>query len=197
MIKTFVRKLKPGVRVLIIDKAFSSLDEAYSEAIRRDAIVFEAAKAPSPSRPPPARGGTPGGFSPSPGSRAGSPAPHLHGPPAHLAALLASLGYNLDGTPQVRNGAATPTSGASTPVAGLNAVTKDHSVAPGEPIPRMTPEIKKWCWDNNACYRCRERNMAKTHVNGHCPRFGALAPARRVNAIAEEDGQGNGEASGC
>ncbi len=196
LIKTFVRKLKPGVRVLMLDKVFVSLEDAYSEAIRRDAIVFEAAKAPTPTKPPP-RGGS-GSPSPFYGSRAGTPVPSLHGPPAHIAALLASLGYNPDGS-QVSGDSSAPAtdrSGASTPT-NLGAVIKDHSVPAGAPIPKMTPEIKRWCWDHNACYRCREKNMAKTHVNGHCPRFGAanLTPTRRVNAI-EEEGQGNEGALG-
>jgi hypothetical protein len=194
LIKTFVRKLKPGVRIHMVDRKFTSLEQAYSEASRRDAIVYEASKgAPltsAASAKPPysgARGGSP--FTPRGGSpftpRGGSPGLPFQGPPAHIAALLGSLGFNWDGTPM--QGA--PKSPATTPPPRLGAVERNHAVGPNDPVPSMTPDIKAWCFKNQACFRCRQP-LAGTHLNGHCPRFGPPSSRpRRVAALEvfEED----------
>jgi hypothetical protein len=197
LIKTFVRKLKPGVRIHMVDRAFTSLEQAYSEASRRDAIVYEASKTPTPTgtgtgKPAyaGARGGSP--FTP----RAGSPfvprSPSLpfQGPPPHIAALLGSLGFNWDGTPLQGAPGSPPT---TPPPSRLGAVARSHLVGPNDPVPTMTPEIKAWCFQTQACFRCRQP-LAGTHLNGNCPRFGPPSSRpRRVAALEafEEGQQGN------
>ncbi len=78
-------------------------------------------------------------------------------PPAHLSALLAALGYEL---PLAQINAL----GAAPPAMEVSLVERNHAVLPGAPVPTMTPEIKAWCLKNNACFRCREPNMSRTHT---------------------------------
>jgi hypothetical protein len=174
LIRKFTMKLKPGVQVHLMDKAFASLEDVYSAAIRADDLVFAASR--PPSTPSPARPRAPpsaGTLTPY-GSRAPSPMP-----PAQLSALLAALGYDL---PSAQSNAL----GMAQVPMDLAAVERSHAVLPGAPVPQMTPEIKAWCVKNNACFRCREPNMAKTHTTrGVCPRFGPSLP-RRLNALEEE-----------
>jgi hypothetical protein len=70
-------------------------------------------------------------------------------------------------------------------------MAKDHSVAPGEPVPTMTDEIRRWCDENNACRRCRVKNAK--HRSADCPRYKNVPDrpgfVRRVAAITEEDSE--------
>jgi hypothetical protein len=182
LIKKFVIKLKPSVQVHLLDRKFSSLEEAYSAAIRADNLVFAALRPPSsPGATPPRKAPT---STPSPwGSRGPSP-----GPPAHISALLASLGFNPDGS-QIPGGPTAPSSSPSPPPT-LGALEKDHSVPEGATIPKMTPEIRAWCVKWRACFRCRVKNA--THPAANCPRFKGV-PDRPLSSVEEElEGQGNG-----
>eukprot|EP00961_Rhodomonas_salina_P149035 2006200-Rhodomonas_salina.6 len=195
LILRFVQKLKPKVQVHLTDKTFTSLEEAYSADIKQDKLIFAAdtaSKSPS-NRNAGARGGssTPS----SAGSRAGS-----QPPPAHLMALLNlfSMGTDWDAVQKAaakQLSAMPPPSGPSSSPSQaqtLGAVEKDHSVPPGAPIHKMTPEIQRWCEKHNACFRCREKHA--THRSAQCPRFeniphrpdyiasrAALAAARQEN----------------
>eukprot|EP00961_Rhodomonas_salina_P272820 3686454-Rhodomonas_salina.1 len=51
-----------------------------------------------------------------------------------------------------------PSSSPAPKTPSLNAVERDHSVGPNDPIPKMTPEIQEWCVKHNACFRCRTKN---------------------------------------
>ena len=175
LIENFVAKLKPGVRIHMIGQKYTSIDDAIAAAITRDNVVFEMGKSstsPAPkSRPP-----TPNHASPY-GSRGASPSPQL--PVAALQALLAAVGVD----PAM----------AQTLQPSLNAMGagKDHSVAPTAPVPALTDEIRNWCRANNACFRCREKNMMNTHrrnAQGQlvCPRFGPPNNAKQLYAIDEE-----------
>eukprot|EP00961_Rhodomonas_salina_P242641 3277583-Rhodomonas_salina.1 len=79
------------------------------------------------------------------------------------------MGYDTDALQGMT--ASRPPKGPSTSPApvptGLSAMTKDHSVAPGEPVPTMTDEIRQWCDENNACRSCRVKNAK--HRSADCP----------------------------
>eukprot|EP00286_Rhodomonas_abbreviata_P009895 CAMPEP_0181317180 /NCGR_PEP_ID=MMETSP1101-20121128/16315_1 /TAXON_ID=46948 /ORGANISM="Rhodomonas abbreviata, Strain Caron Lab Isolate" /LENGTH=417 /DNA_ID=CAMNT_0023424525 /DNA_START=1353 /DNA_END=2606 /DNA_ORIENTATION=+ len=177
-ILSYIQKLKPEVQSRMIDKDFTSLEEAITESIRKDNLVFAQQQKIRQFQNDRRQGGVPsGGAGRSPSaaggasshhSRAGTPAP----PPAFVQALLAAVGYNLDGTPQTGS---VPPAGPSpgSPAAGINGVERNHSVAPGAPIPKMTPEIKAWCLKNGACFRCRVPNAK--HLAAKCPRFEQLS----------------------
>jgi hypothetical protein len=179
LIKKFVIKLKPSVQVHLLDKKFTTLEEAYSAATRADNLVFAASRTPTaPGVPPPSK--TPVA-TPSPwGSRGSSP-----GPPAHISALLASLGFNPDGS-QIPGGPIAPSPSPSPPPT-LGAVERDHSIPEGTQIPKLTPEIRAWCIKNRACFRCRVKNA--THMSSECPRFRGI-PDRKLGAIEEGEGEG-------
>jgi hypothetical protein len=172
----FVTKLKPQVQVHLAGREFKTLEEAYSAAIHQDKLVFAASSSPawSPRTP---RTPTP--------SRAGTPAP-----PPHFAALLAALTAMVNPAAQTPSGASPNGPSASPlPPQGLGAVEKDHSVAPGDPVPRLTPEIKQWCYKNRACFRCRVRNA--NHLGIDCPRYKGV-PDRRIAFVEECDQEKEG-----
>jgi hypothetical protein len=172
LIIRFVSKLKPQVQVHLAGREFQTLEEAYSAAIHQDKLVFAASSPPSwtpraPKTPAPSRAGTPA-------------------PPPHFAAILAAL-TALANPPGQNPPGASPNGPSTSPLAppGLGAVEKDHSVAPGAPIPRLTPEIKQWCFKHRACFRCRMKNA--DHLGSECPRFKGT-PDRPLNHIEGEEG---------
>jgi hypothetical protein len=188
LIRGFVTKLKPGVRIFLVKERFTTLEAAIASAILHDNIVFESAKSSNP--PKRATGG--GSGSPSPhlspyGSRNPSPGPAFG--QHQVAAMLAAMGYSWDGTQATLPGSPSPT---------LAAMEKDHSVAPGQPVPKLTDEIRAWCMKHRACFRCRQKDAR--HLGKDCPRYKGVPNARGFGAIeevADEDvGQGNEESSG-
>jgi len=48
-------------------------------------------------------------------------------------------------------------------------MAKDHSVAQGDTVPKMTPEIKTWCIARCACFRCHQPDATHSAIN--CQRF--------------------------
>ena len=175
LIRKFVMKLKPGVQVHILDKTLGSLEDAYSAAQRADDLVFAASK-PTTQTLTPKRGSP---FpSPSPyGSRQASPGIPLTN--LQVAAMLSSVGLTWDGQATTSPRPATPT--PKTP--SLAAVERDHSVPVGQPIPKMTPEIKAWCLKWRACFRCRQKDSRHPAVN--CPRFSVADANRSVTSMEE------------
>jgi len=174
LILRFVKKLKKRVQTLMVDKEYATLEEAYRDATRKDNLSFEAES-------PAAR--TPRQQRPPRDASSGTPPPRLLGgsggpSQAQINAVLSALGL------------------------AVNAVERDHSVAPGNPIPKLTPEITAWCKKHNACFRCRQKNA--DHGAANCPRF--PDNERRVNSMAKEsqdpaagpesEEQGNGKSSG-
>jgi hypothetical protein len=179
-IRGFVQKLKPGVRIFLVKEKFADLESAISSAILHDNLVFEAGRTPTST--PKARTPTTPLYKPAPspyGSR--NPSPDLP-----LAAILAALGID-PALARPPLGSASP-AGAPPPQPGLYAVERDHSVAAGQAVPKMTDEIKAWCIKWRACFRCRQKNS--THAAVNCPRF----PSARLSSIEEQlgqDSQGN------
>eukprot|EP00961_Rhodomonas_salina_P037154 499509-Rhodomonas_salina.1 len=111
-----------------------------------------------------------------------------------MAELLSALGLDAEGN-QIAAG--TPPTGPLTSqnqTPTLGAVSKDHTVAPGNPVQTMTNEIRQWCNDNKACRRCRVKNA--THRSADCPRYKNVPDrpgfVRSVAGIAEEEESGNG-----
>mmetsp|Transcript_12497 Transcript_12497/g.24892 ORF Transcript_12497/g.24892 Transcript_12497/m.24892 type:complete len:401 (+) Transcript_12497:466-1668(+) len=172
LIYAFLGKLKTEVQSKLVGKEFKTLEEAYSEAIRHDNLVFAAVNRESRRNPRPPSS-----------SRSGTPAPQP--PPAQLQAILAALGYNVN----IDNSRAPP--GPLT-ADHLGSVERDHSVAPGQPVPRMTPEIKAWCIKHRACFRCRVKDAK--HTANNCDRFPSHTPAR-IAAMEETASQGPTEQS--
>ena len=175
LIENFVSKLKPGVRIHMIGQTFTSIDDAISAAITRDNIVFEMSKS-NPSATPKTNPRTPTYVSPY-GSRGPSPSPQL--PVSAIQSILAALGVDPAAAKGLNLGPS------------LNAVARDHNVAPGAPVPPLTDEIKSWCRANNACFRCREKNFTSTHKRNAqgqmiCPRFGPPTTSRQLGAVEEE-----------
>ena len=183
----FVKRLKATTQLHFDRTKLDTLENAYAEAIRADTLVYSAMQQDKPSAPrSPFR--TPAA------SRAGTPAP----PPAILA-LLSALGAGDFDWSALQTKGSVPPSGPSSSLPatpGLSAVEKDHSVPPDGPVPTMTPDIRKWCERNNACFRCRTKNA--THRSADCPRFQGI-PDRanyrpRIAAIDGSDASsGNGE----
>lgn len=72
---------------------------------------------------------------------------------------------------------------------------KDHSIPPGQPIPKLTQEIKDWCFKHKACFRCRQKNA--THRSAVCPLFAGVpdrSDFRGISAVGEENEEpGNDE----
>jgi len=173
MVKDFVNKLKPSVKVFLVKNRYTSIEEAVTDAILHDNLVYEmtrengSANPAAPKKPalnPRSNGTTPW--------QSRDTTPSL---PPRVNALLASLGYNPDGSPQTA-----PTSQAPPTLA---AVSADHSIKPGQPIPKLTEEIRRWCFENKACFRCRQKNAG--HLGADCPRFANAPGKKSLNALAD------------
>jgi hypothetical protein len=178
MIASFLKKSAYHVQEHLMDKTFSSLEEVYAAAAKRDNMWFanhqgkNSRPAPSTAPPSPFHSRSP---TPSLPFRASTPLP-----PPQLNAILAAI-YGL--APDDLQVAALSLPTAASSPAGLNAMGKehDHSVAPGAPIPKMTPDIEAWCRKNNACYRCRVKNAQ--HRSAQCPRFAGLPDRRSLASL--------------
>jgi len=145
LILRFIKKLKGRVQVLMLDKDYATLEDVYRDATRKDNLSFDAEKSVkkrNPAAPTPKFLGN--------GSRISA---------SDLQAVLASLGYDYTVNSAAAAGGAVP----------VSAVERDHSVAPGQPVPKLTPEITAWCRKHNACFRCRVKNAG--HGAKNCPRF--------------------------
>ena len=166
----FLKKLKASVQLHFDRSKLDTLENAYAEAIRADSLVYSASvqERSSPAKNPnfrtfnsPSAGGSP---------RAGA---WPKAPPAVLA-LLAHLNLNWDGS-QIQGGSSPPSAsslsqGSTAPGSPtLSAMEKDHSVAAGQPIPKLTPEVKEWCIKHKVCFCCCVKNT--THSSAECPRF--------------------------
>ena len=139
MIASFLKKSAYHVQEHLMDKTFASLEEVYAAAAKRDNLWFSNHQGKS-SRP------TPSTAASSPfHSRSSTPALPFRAstplPPPQLNAILAAIYGLAPDDPQL---AALSLRVAASSPAGLNAMGKevDHSVAPGAPIPKMTPEIE-------------------------------------------------------
>eukprot|EP00961_Rhodomonas_salina_P036831 495203-Rhodomonas_salina.1 len=61
-------------------------------------------------------------------------------------------------------------------------MAKDHTVAPGATVPKMTPEIKTWCITRLACFSCRQPDATHSAIN--CQRFANSADSAASTARA-------------
>jgi len=142
-----------------------------------------------------------GGNSPAPspaqsrfGSRAGSPAPGLSSLQRQLTEIQSEIaalsGYEAPSSQRElsyvnggRGGRGSGGSGGGGGGGGYRTGPKFYTAE--NPPPPLTPQARRWCDANHACYSCREPNVE--HRSSNCPHFGR-DKERQLGAV-EDDGR--------